>query len=83
MAGIKISNFYMIGDNPKSDIEGANAKGWTSILVRTGVFKADDPETSRDGNDIENPATYVVQDFKEAIELIFRLENLPRFTLGD
>jgi len=29
-----ISNFYMIGDNPKSDIKGANAQGWISILVR-------------------------------------------------
>jgi ribonucleotide monophosphatase NagD (HAD superfamily) len=32
----------MIGDNPKSDIAGANKKGWTSILVRTGVFKGAD-----------------------------------------
>ena len=37
---IKISNYYMIGDNPRSDIAGANAKGWVSILVRTGVFDA-------------------------------------------
>ena len=40
---IKITNFYMIGDNPKSDIAGANAKGWTSILVRTGVFDENAP----------------------------------------
>ena len=24
----KISNFYMIGDNPEGDIEGANRMGW-------------------------------------------------------
>lgn len=24
----------MIGDNPKSDIRGANALGWSSILVK-------------------------------------------------
>ncbi|WVQ81944.1 TIGR01456 family HAD hydrolase [Cryptococcus sp. DSM 104549] len=29
---------YMVGDNPASDIAGANAHGWSSILVRTGVF---------------------------------------------
>jgi len=37
---IELTNIYMIGDNPKSDIAGANAKGWTSILVRSGVFNA-------------------------------------------
>lgn len=31
-------NSYMVGDNPASDIAGANAHGWSSILVRTGVF---------------------------------------------
>ena len=36
--GTQISNFYMIGDHPDSDIAGGNAKGWTTILVRTGVF---------------------------------------------
>ena len=36
--GVEISNHYMIGDNPKSDIRGANQKGWTSILVRSGIF---------------------------------------------
>lgn len=59
---IKISKFYMIGDNPNSDIAGANAKGWVSILVKTGVF---DPtsSTSLNGNDKANPATHVVKDF--------------------
>lgn len=36
--GVEIGNFYMIGDNPEGDIEGANRKGWNSILVRTGLF---------------------------------------------
>jgi ribonucleotide monophosphatase NagD (HAD superfamily) len=31
----------MIGDNPEGDIEGANRKGWVSILVRTGLFQGD------------------------------------------
>ncbi|GAA5876908.1 hypothetical protein JCM16303_006332 [Sporobolomyces ruberrimus] len=30
---------YMVGDNPKSDIAGANAFGWESILLKTGVFR--------------------------------------------
>ena len=34
----EVSNFYMIGDNPSSDIRGANDSGWISILVRTGMF---------------------------------------------
>ena len=29
-----ISGFYMIGDNPEGDIQGANKMGWTSILTR-------------------------------------------------
>jgi ribonucleotide monophosphatase NagD (HAD superfamily) len=65
----------MIGDNPLSDIEGGNKAGWTTILVRTGVFKSD-AATSRHGNDKKNPATHVVEDFKEAIELIYKLEEL-------
>jgi len=77
---MQISNFYMIGDNPKSDIEGANKKGWTSILVKTGVFVVD-AESSVNGNDRENPASYVVEDMKAAVELIFELEKLPKFTI--
>lgn len=35
---------YMVGDNPESDIRGANLHGWDSILVRTGVYKDDHGE---------------------------------------
>lgn len=67
--GTEISNFYMIGDNPASDIDGANRKGWTSFLVRTGVFveAAEGPK---------HPATYIVDDFSEAIKMIYKLEGL-------
>ena len=65
----------MIGDNPESDIAGANAKNWTSILVKTGVFNPEDPETSQNGNDKNHPATHVVETFKDAIELINTLEQ--------
>lgn len=33
---------YMVGDNPASDIMGANNYGWESLLVRTGVFRDED-----------------------------------------
>lgn len=64
----EISNFYMIGDNPKSDIRGANQQGWISILVKSGVFNKDLD------NDETDPANYVVDNFKEAVKLIMDLE---------
>lgn len=36
---------YMVGDNPASDILGANNVGWASLLVRTGVYKDRDWNT--------------------------------------
>jgi len=66
---VEISKFYMIGDNPEGDIEGANRKGWTSILVRTGLFTGP-------GNDTNHPASHVVEDMEEAVRLICRLESL-------
>ena len=61
----------MIGDNPDSDIDGANRRGerWVSILVRTGVFQGG-------ANSDRHVAKYVVQDMEEAVQLIFRLEGL-------
>ena len=59
----------MIGYNPDSDIDGANRKGWISILVRTGIFKGRE-------NSETHPATYVVEDMEAAIRLIFKLENI-------
>ena len=31
--GVEIGNHWMIGDNPKGDILGANQCGWKTILV--------------------------------------------------
>lgn len=59
---------YAIGDNPASDIDGANGAGWESILVQTGVFKADQGH---------HPAKHVVHDVKEALQLIMELEGRP------
>lgn len=44
-----LRNVYMIGDNPESDIRGANSyrsehgSKWHSILVRTGVYNGGEP----------------------------------------
>jgi ribonucleotide monophosphatase NagD (HAD superfamily) len=38
---LEISEFYMIGDNPNSDIKGANGMGIKSILVKTGVWQGE------------------------------------------
>ncbi|CAI2373274.1 unnamed protein product [Moneuplotes crassus] len=70
--GLGISNFYMIGDNPLADIKGANQMGWTSILVKTGNYQPEEGQT----NDLENPATHVVDNFSQAIELILEAENI-------
>lgn len=47
-------------DNPESDIAGANAAGWNSVLVRTGVY---DPS--------QGPPTHIptreVEDVEEAV----------------
>ncbi|KAK3262481.1 hypothetical protein CYMTET_28666 [Cymbomonas tetramitiformis] len=63
---------YAIGDNPTSDIRGANAAGahWKSILVRTGVFD------SEAANDEQDPADHVVENVDAALHLISKLENI-------
>lgn len=40
--GSNLPNIYAIGDNPSSDVRGANNRGapWRSVLVRTGNFPA-------------------------------------------
>lgn len=35
-------SIYMVGDNPASDIQGANDNGWKSLLLRTGVYRDED-----------------------------------------
>ena len=47
MEGLK--KVYMVGDNPESDIRGANqyvsemGSKWESILVRSGVYSGGEP----------------------------------------
>lgn len=64
---------YMIGDNPASDIQGANdyvspsGRRWRSILVRTGVFSGDrEPDVEPDA---------VVDDVGKAVEWALREEG--------
>jgi HAD superfamily hydrolase (TIGR01456 family) len=61
--GESLEAIYMIGDNPKSDVRGANARGrpWHSILVRSGNFRGEE-------NDPTDPADMVVDDAYKAIE---------------
>eukprot|EP00347_Sterkiella_histriomuscorum_P019004 403343335 len=70
--GIEIQDFYMIGDNPDGDIEGANQKGWNSILVKTGVYRHLDEHEK----ETAHKAKFLVQDMNEAFELILKRENL-------
>lgn len=59
------TSFFGIGDNPLSDIRGANNAGphWTSILVKTGIFQGE-------GNDEMDPADVVVPDVLDAVRHI-------------
>ncbi|KAH9894895.1 HAD-like domain-containing protein [Cubamyces lactineus] len=56
----RLPTVYMIGDNPESDIAGANGAGWKSVLVRTGVY---DPVH---GPPAHTP-TYIAEDVEEAV----------------
>ena len=65
-----ISNYYMIGDNPQTDIRGASKLGIKTILVKSGVFGG------KLENDPEDPADYVVESMYEAVKLILKIENI-------
>jgi HAD superfamily hydrolase (TIGR01456 family) len=68
--GVDVTTIYMIGDNPETDIKGANGMGgkWRSVLVRTGVFHGGE-------NDRENPASLVADNVGEAVDMIHRLHH--------
>ncbi|RYH08727.1 TIGR01456 family HAD-type hydrolase [archaeon] len=71
MHGVMDKNtvYFGIGDNPMSDIKGANEAGthWSSILVRTGLF-----QSSKD-NDDAHPADHVCESVNDAIEYILKI----------
>ncbi|KAL0956224.1 hypothetical protein HGRIS_002380 [Hohenbuehelia grisea] len=51
---------YMVGDNPESDIAGANAAHWPSVLVGTGVY---DPQQGPPSH----PPTHMADDVESAV----------------
>lgn len=66
-------HIYAIGDNPASDVRGANAAGgvWRSILVRSGVWNGEGKV-----NDAGDPAHFVCADVGEAVALILEANGL-------
>ncbi|KAG0014670.1 hypothetical protein BGZ80_010314 [Entomortierella chlamydospora] len=62
---------YAVGDNPYSDIAGANAHGWDSVLVKTGVFRSKGLE-----NHAVHPATAVVENVEDAVRWIIAKEKM-------
>ena len=44
-------------DNPESDIAGANAAGWPSVLVKTGVYEP-----------LKGPPTHLPTHYAEDVE---------------
>ncbi|KAK8099323.1 HAD-superfamily subfamily IIA hydrolase [Apiospora kogelbergensis] len=69
-----LRSVYMIGDNPESDIRGANefespvGTSWSSVLVRTGVYTDDRGEPA-------HPPSMVVDDVAAAVEWALRQEG--------
>ena len=67
---------YMVGDNPESDIQGANNyrsrsgdTEWASVLVRTGVW---DP---RRGGEPRHPPKMIADDVKAAVDWALKQEG--------
>ncbi|CEG48232.1 Predicted phosphatase [Plasmopara halstedii] len=70
-----LKHIYGIGDNPSSDIQGANNVGerWTSVLVRTGVY---------DGvNEPDHTPDVIVDNVYEAIKHIYKREGINDYAL--
>jgi HAD superfamily hydrolase (TIGR01456 family) len=70
-----VERYYMVGDNPTSDIEGCRRANifhrgsntsWQGVLVRTGVWKEGDEE---------NGAVTVQDTINEAVEWILKQEG--------
>lgn len=68
----EISNFYMLGDNPNTDILGGNRSQMETILVRTGVYSENNKNKYVDES---MKPKHLVEDFFEAINLISKKEG--------
>ena len=64
---VELQEIYVIGDNPVSDIAGARAQGFKSILVRTGIFG----RNTKEENDTAFPADKVCDDLYKAVNWIY------------
>lgn len=63
-------NIIVAADNPESDIAGANAAGWKSILVHTGVY---DPHRGPPSHQPTHQAGDVAEAVRWALEQEFCL----------
>jgi len=75
----RISHFYMVGDNPRSDITGAlrmnvvstgkKLEGWSGMLVRTGVWQDGEDPMGADGiyDNVQDIVDYVIKQHKVEI----------------
>jgi len=70
---IRLERVFMVGDNPESDIRGANefesphGTEWTSVLVKTGVFQ--------EGTKPKYAPKVIVKDVLEAVKWALREEG--------
>ncbi|KAG7660723.1 uncharacterized protein J8A68_005685 [[Candida] subhashii] len=62
---------YMVGDNPASDIQGANDHGWESVLLRTGVYQDEDWE-----NIIAKPTVGIFDHVHDAVNEILKSNRI-------
>jgi ribonucleotide monophosphatase NagD (HAD superfamily) len=65
-------SYYGIGDNPRSDIRGANAAGenWKSILVRTGVYNDNNIQDKLDIENSSDKPSIILDNVLKAVEWI-------------
>lgn len=75
----ELKNVYMVGDNPESDIRGANnyrsptGSRWHSILVRSGVYSGGEPAYE---------PQVVVKDVWDAVRYGLRMEGVDTDGMG-
>ncbi len=69
--GHPLKAIYGVGDNPLTDIAGANGAGgpWRSALVRTGMFQGK-------GNDAANPGHIVEDDILGVVKRVLASHGL-------
>ncbi|KAJ3138155.1 hypothetical protein HK100_000088 [Physocladia obscura] len=64
--------YFGIGDNPESDIEGANRAGWTSVLVKTGVYEGGKHEANLLVDNVEEAMLIPTENRKKIYQQLFQ-----------